>query len=255
MLNRTRLLTIAVAAIAAVAAAATANSGSRDVLDSPAIKTPLAVRALLNGLARAGERIIAVGQRGHVLYSDDGGKSWQQAAVPVSSDLVAVSFPNATTGWAVGHDGVVLRSTDSGATWVRQLDGRTAGAAMVEHYARGVDKTLTSDPKRAEFAAEEAKRFAAQGAENPFLDVWFADDKTGFAVGAFGLILRTTDGGATWQPWLHAIDNPKSLHLYAVRAVGADVFIAGEQGLLLKLDRATDRFRTVETPTRERCSA
>src|SRR4029453_7009044 len=123
MLNRTRLLTIAVAAIASVAAAATANSGSRDVLDTPAIKTPLAARALLNGLARARERIIAGGQRGHVLFSDDGGKSWQQAAVPVSSDLVAVSFPNATTGWAVGHDGVVLRSTDAGTSWTRQLDG------------------------------------------------------------------------------------------------------------------------------------
>ena len=54
----------------------------RDVLDTPAVKSPLAVRALVNGLAIAGTRIVAVGQRGHVLLSDDAGKSWQQAEVP-----------------------------------------------------------------------------------------------------------------------------------------------------------------------------
>jgi photosystem II stability/assembly factor-like uncharacterized protein len=234
------------AAVATAAVATTAGSSWRDVLDTPAIKSPLASRALLNGLAHAGQRIVAVGQRGHVLFSDDGGKSWQQAAVPVSSDLVAVSFPSATTGWAVGHDGVVLKSTDAGATWTRQLEGKAASAAMVDYYARGAAKD--ADPKRVEAAAEEAKRFAAQGSENPFLDVWFEDEKAGFVVGAFGLILRTADGGSSWEPWLHAVDNPKALHLYAVRAVGADLFITGEQGLVLKLDRAAGRFRAVEVP-------
>jgi photosystem II stability/assembly factor-like uncharacterized protein len=233
-------------AIASAAVSATSGGSWRDVLDTPAAKSPLVSRALLNGMARAGQRLVAVGQRGHVLTSDDAGKTWQQGSVPVSSDLVAVSFPTPTTGWAVGHDGVVLKSTDAGATWTRQLDGHAAGAAMVDYYARGVAKD--TDPKLVEAAAEEAKRFAAQGAENPFLDVWFEDDKTGFVVGAFGLILRTADGGATWEPWLHAIDNPKAQHLYAVRGVGADVYITGEQGLVLKLDRAAGRFRAVEVP-------
>jgi len=240
-----------VAAVVVAAVAATADGQWRDVLDTPATKSPLAARWLLNGLASAGTRIVAVGQRGHVLFSDDAGKGWQQAAVPVSSDLVAVSFPTATTGWAVGHDGVVLRSTDAGATWTRQLDGKAAGAAMVEYYARAAAALASdpkSDPKRAEALLEEAKRFAAQGAENPFLDVWFENETSGLVVGAFGLILHTADGGATWEPLLHAVDNPKSLHLYAVRAAGADVYIAGEQGLLLKLDRAAARFRAIAVP-------
>lgn len=242
MFAHQRLLGIAAMSLLAVAAAA--GTGWRDVLDTPAAKSPLAQRALLNGLASAGQRIVAVGQRGHVLYSDDHGKTWKQADVPLSSDLVAVSFPGAATGWAVGHDGVVLQSTDSGATWSRQLDGHKAGAAMVEHYnreAKGGDAAYAA-------ALDEAKKFAAQGAENPFLDVWFDNEKSGIAVGAFGLAMRTTDGGATWEPLLHAIDNPKALHLYAVRSAGADVYIAGEQGLLLKLDRQAGRFRAVEVP-------
>jgi photosystem II stability/assembly factor-like uncharacterized protein len=192
------------------------GKGWRDVLDAPAIKSPLASRALLNGLASAGSRIVAVGQRGHILYSDDAGGSWRQADVPVSSDLVAVSFPEPTKGWAVGHDGVVLHSADAGVTWTVQLDGRNLGA---------------------------------QGAENPFLDVWFRDASEGFAVGAFGLAMHTTDGGAHWTP-LQALDNPKSLHLYAVRGIGADIYISGEQGLMLKLESGDTRFRALELPYR-----
>jgi photosystem II stability/assembly factor-like uncharacterized protein len=87
----------------------------------------LASRGIVTGLGRAGKRVVAVGQRGHVLISDDAGEKWQQSEVPVSADLVAVHFPDAEAGWAVGHDGVILNSTDGGRTWVRQLDGRTLG--------------------------------------------------------------------------------------------------------------------------------
>jgi photosystem II stability/assembly factor-like uncharacterized protein len=229
-------------------AVSSAEKGWRDVLDTPAVKSALAPSALLNGLARAGKRVVAVGQRGHVLYTDDGGKSWQQAEVPVSSDLVAVSFGSATHGWAVGHDGVVLHSADAGQTWTRQLDGRQVGELMVAHYTREMGASLAADPKRAAAMLDEAKRFAAQGAENPFLDVWFQDASTGYVVGAFGLIFRTTDGGAHWQPLLDAVDNPKGLHLYAVRGIGSDVYVVGEQGLALKLDRGTARFRALELP-------
>ena len=114
---------------------------------------------------------------------------------------------------------------------------------MVDYYSREAN----GDSKRAALL-EEAKRFAAQGAENPFLDVWFENETTGFVVGAFGLILRTTDGGANWEPWLHAVDNPKAFHLYSIRGVAGDVYIVGEQGLVLKLDRAAGRFRALDLP-------
>jgi len=215
--------------------AATAAS-FRDVLDAASFASPLAAKGLLCGLARAGKRLVAVGQRGHILTSDDAGRTWQQAAVPVSSDLLAVHFPTADAGWAVGHDGVVLNSTDAGRTWQRQLDGRALGELLAAAYSQGSDAKW--------FA--EAKRFAAQGAENPLLDVCFQDARNGHVVGAFGLVLRTADGGKTWTPLLHAADNPKGLHLYAVRRIGDAVYIAGEQGTLLKWDGS--RFAALASP-------
>ena len=229
---------VAVATVATGFGWAAADSGWRDVLDTPATASPLAQRGLLLGLARAGDAVVAVGQRGHALVSSDAGGHWQQAAVPVSSDLVAVSFPTPQAGWAVGHDGVVLHTADGGKTWTRQLDGRALGEVLVSYYkAAGDDKWRG-----------EAERFAAQGPENPFLDVWFRDANNGYIVGAFGLILKTADGGAHWEPLMHLTDNPKALHLYAVRGIGSDVYVVGEQGTALKLDAASGRFKALELP-------
>ncbi|MFO1268243.1 MAG: YCF48-related protein [Rubrivivax sp.] len=136
----------------------------------------------------------------------------------------------------MGHDGVLLHSADGGRTWSRQLDGRMLGDVLVAAYTKSGDAKWIA----------EAKRFAAQGAENPLLDVWFDDARRGHVVGAFGLVLRTADGGRSWEPLLHAADNPKALHLYAVRRVGEGLFVAGEQGTLLKWDGS--RFAALASP-------
>lgn len=217
-----------------------------DALDTPAIPSPLATQGILTGITQAGKRLVAVGQRGHILYSDDVGQHWQQARVPVSSDLVAVHFPTLNQGWAVGHDGVVLHSSDAGATWVRQLDGRQVGAIMLEHYQR-LAALQPADEALAAWVAE-ARRMDEQGADKPFLDVWFANEREGYIVGAFNLIFRTEDGGRSWAPLLDRVDNPGMLHLYAIRPVGDELYVVGEQGLVLRLDRAQQRFVNVPTP-------
>lgn len=213
-----------------------AEAGFADPLDTPAQRSHLASRSLFNGLAQAGSRLVAVGQRGHVLYSDDAGASWSQATVPVSSDLTAVSFPTERDGWAVGHDGVVLATHDAGATWSKQLDGRGLGALLLAAYPDGT-------PLHA-----DAQRFADEGPDKPFLDVHFSDAQHGFVVGPFNLLLATDDGGATWTPWMHRTDNPRALHLYAMRRVDGTLYVAGEQGLLLALDAGAAQFRAIRVP-------
>ncbi|VVN86992.1 Ycf48-like protein [Pseudomonas fluorescens] len=217
-----------------------------DVLDLPAKVSALAIHSPLSGTARAGERVIAVGQRGHILFSDDAGQHWQQAAVPVSADLNAVSFPSATQGWAVGGDGVILHSNDAGATWRKQLDGREIGALLVKHYSA----LASAEPANEQwsFLVAEGQRLVAQGADKPLLDVWFANDRLGYVVGVFNLILRTEDGGQSWTPFQDRTDNPQGFHLNAIASTGDALYIAGEQGLLLKWDEAQQRFAAVQTP-------
>lgn len=211
----------------------------QDVLDLPSASSKIAERSLINGMAQAGMRLVGVGQRGHILFSDDQGKSWAQAKVPVSSDLVAVHFPTPQQGWAVGHDGIVLHTSDAGVSWSKQLDGRSAAASMNTYYSRF------------DFSENwrlEAKRMLEQGPDKPFLDVWFEDEKNGFVVGAFNLIFHTEDGGLSWQPWADRTANPEAFHLNAIRAVGEDLFIVGEHGLVLKKSKGSARFEALKTP-------
>lgn len=217
-----------------------------DVLDLPAKVSTLAINSPLSGMTRAGERVITVGQRGHILFSDDAGQHWQQAAVPVSADLTAVNFPTATQGWAVGNDGVVLHSGDAGATWAKQLDGRQIGDLLVKHYSA----LAAANPGNEQWPSlvAEGQRMVEQGADKPLLDVWFANEKTGYVVGVFNLILRTDDGGQTWTPFQDRTDNPQGFHLNAIASTGDALYIAGEQGLLLKWDDSAQRFTAVPTP-------
>lgn len=215
----------------------------KDPLDVPASFSSLAASSPLFSIAQAGKRLVAVGQRGHILVSDDG-RQWQQVIVPVSTDLTAAHFPIAAKGWAVGHDGVILHSTDGGQSWGRQLDGRQAAKLILSHYERHGQK---DNPAIADIVAE-AKRMLAEGPDLPFLNVWFEDEKTGYAIGAFNLILKTSDGGKSWVPISELVDNPNRYHLYGISASGSDCYIVGELGLLLKRDHTSGRFVALPSP-------
>lgn len=203
------------AAAAVVSAQGAPASLQPAALSEPALHSPKALNAAMLAITHAGPRLVAVGERGTVLLSDDGAKSWRQAQVPVQVTLTAVRFIDARRGWAVGHLGVILKSDDGGESWVKQLDGVQAA------------KLVAAD------GDERSKRFAEEEPDKPFFDLDFIDAQHGFAVGAYNLAFATSDGGQHWTPMLSRLPNPKSLHLYGVRVAGGHVYIAGEQGLLM----------------------
>lgn len=208
------------------------------VLATPALLTSQAQGAATLAVVRAGTRLVAAGERGTVLYSDDQGATWTQARVPVQVTLTALRFMDARTGWAVGHLGVILRSDDAGATWTLQLDGVRAAARALEAARASGDAA----------ALQRAQRLVQEGPDKAFFDVDFADRDQGLAVGAYNQVFATHDGGAHWQPASTRVPNPKGLHLYGVRFVGRQVFLAGEQGLLLRSDDGGASFSTLPTP-------
>jgi photosystem II stability/assembly factor-like uncharacterized protein len=244
-LVRTAIVALAVA-IAYGWVSLAAGAGFQDPLAVPAQPSALASRSLLLGVARVGLRLVAVGQRGHIVYSNDAGATWGQANVPVSSDLTAVFFSTDQKGWAVGHDGVILNTTDGGLNWSLQFEGRRANERLVEHMQeRAGAHPQAADKKQ---LLEEAKRYKEQGADKPFLDVWFADENNGYVVGAYNLIFRTSDGGKNWEPWFDQTDNPKLLNLYAIGPAAGGLYIVGEGGLVLQLDLQSQRFQARPTP-------
>jgi photosystem II stability/assembly factor-like uncharacterized protein len=185
------LLGSAMLSAPALAAAAPAS----DVVYS--IESAKAVKSLMLDVVHAGKRLVAVGDRGHILYSDDQGATWTQAKVPTRALLTSVFFIDDKHGWAVGHDAQILASEDGGTTWTKQFEDLTR--------------------------------------ESPLLDVWFKDVNSGFAVGAYGSLMETTDGGKHWEDVSDRLDNEDQYHLNSIAAVkDAGLFIVGEQGSMFR---------------------
>ncbi|EJL01432.1 glycosyl hydrolase, BNR repeat [Pseudomonas fluorescens Q2-87] len=219
-----------------------AQASTFAVLQQPALPTSKAPRTVLLGLARAGDRLVAVGERGIVLLSDDTGVNWRQAKVPVSVSLTAVQFVDAEQGWAVGHLGVVLHTQDGGETWQKQLDGERANALAVQIAERDAHQ-----PGGASNLVQ-ARHMLDDGPDKPFLDLYFSDRLRGYVVGAYNQIFRTDDGGRSWQPWMRHVDNPQGLNLYGIRALGNDLLLVGERGLLLRSADAGQSFQALKSP-------
>lgn len=203
-------------------------AGDPALLDSELM--PRAPRALLLDVAARAQGFVAVGERGHVLLSDDG-LAWQQVVVPTRSTLTAVAAVDGDI-WAAGHDGVILHSADDGKTWER---------VRAEPWTPEAD-----DPD--------------QGA--PILDLLVLDEGQALAVGAYSQLLLSSDGGRNWErgtavadeagdtaapaarqddaDWTFseddlALEAESDPHLNAIaRAGSGELVIAGERGAFLR---------------------
>ena len=221
-----------------------------------AVQSGAATRALLLDVVARGEKsFVAVGQHGVVIVTDDDGMSWNQAAVPASVALTGVHFPTADSGWAVGHDGLILHSSDGGQNWEKQLDGHELNeqimsvAERIVEQVRGELEQLQADETADEYAIEDAEfmleeaEFALEGALDdteagpvrPLLDVWFRNEREGFVIGSYGMLLHTTDGGQNWNLVSDRMDNAEAFHLnQIVSAPDGNLYIAGESGYVYR---------------------
>jgi photosystem II stability/assembly factor-like uncharacterized protein len=204
--------------------AAEAEGAARTVraLTRPALKVARPTQAVLQAVALAGTRLVAVGERGLVIHSDDAGQRWTQARVPLSASLTALCFADAKRGWAVGNLGVVLQTDDGGATWVKRLDG-SAGAALALQAAQGQPAQV-----------DEAQRLVDEGPDKPLLAIAQRPDGALLAVGAYGLAFASRDGGTSWQPQMARLPNAEGLTYYGLAERRGEALLFGEQGLLLR---------------------
>jgi len=230
---------------------------------------PLAARSLLLDIAVTEDRLVAVGERGHILYSDDRGESWTQARVPTRQMLTAVHFAGPRRGWAVGHDGLILATIDGGETWVVQRDGlvdqQHINHERVQALSRRVSElkksllvagtlgereSLQLELEELELDLEDAQLALAEPVHAPpLLDVYFIDDMRGFAAGAFNTLLATRDGGLSWIDSADRLDNPDEFHLNAIAGDGdGRLWIATERGLLFRSLDAGESWQTLDSP-------
>jgi photosystem II stability/assembly factor-like uncharacterized protein len=239
------------------------GAAEKSFLTLAPIESKRAAKAAFFDTTQAGKRFVAVGERGVIVYSDDGGKTWTQAKVPVSVTLTGVSFATADLGWAVGHEGVVLGTTDGGRAWTKLADGTALLPQLIEFAraradaaAKALDQAKPADKAKAQEdfdAADEVLGDAEAGLKfgpsRPLLDVLFTSPTNGFAVGAYGLAFRTTDGGKSWKLIADRIGNTRLSHYNAIAATpSGKLFLAGEAGTVFRSDDSGETWRRLTTP-------
>ncbi len=212
-----------------------------DVIDRPALISNRATQSLLLAVARAGTRLVAAGERGVVVVSDDNGQSWHQARVPVSVTLTSVHFVDQHNGWITGHGGILLRSVDGGETWLKVLDGKQVAKIVL-------DAELANPASAGSQHLAEAKRLVEDGPDKPLLSVYFLSPQAGFVSGAYGLLLRTSDGGKTWFPWDQHLADLRARHLTRITQANGDLYIVGEQGLAYLSSDGGNTFKSMQSP-------
>lgn len=219
-------------------------------LTRPALSVVRPTQAVMVCVARAGLRLVAGGERGLIVYSDDNGRTWKQAAVPVSVTLTALRFASEREGWAVGNMGIVLRTQDAGATWERVLDGRSAAdIALKAAQSAYTAAAAGAAAQQLQAPLEDAMRLVSEGADKPFTDIILRADGSLLVIGAYGLAFATSDGGKTWSAQMNRLPNPDGLSLYGHASRFDEHWLMGEQGILLRAMRGNDHFAAAESPS------
>jgi len=212
------------------------SAGAADVAELPSEPAPLASASLLTDLASAGHRLVAVGDRGHILLSEDAGRTWAQTESPTQALLTGVCFSDDRHGVAVGHDEIILTTADGGRSW-----------------------------KRTHFAPQ---------AQQPLLDVWCGADGRVIAIGAYGVYMVSNDYGRRWEERKLEVKNDSShrgsaatrsagssdsadrsdeigggYHLNAIAAdASSRLYIAAEAGHLYRSDDRGETWMALPSP-------
>lgn len=157
-----------------------------------------------------------VTERTHILNTNDGGKTWNIQFRDEDFILQAISFCDLLNGWAVGEYGYIYRTGDGGATWKKQ-----AGHFKISEQVSEVEG-------------------------DPFLfDIMAIDPQTAWAVGIDSHVIKTVDGGKTWQKL--ETGAPKT-QLFCIGSDKKDTILIGGNGLFLS---SPDRGKTWKYPAFE----
>lgn len=165
----------------------------------------------INAVAARDCTYIGVGQYGNMIRSADNGVTWQPVQTATQVDLHTVFMLDKLRGWAAGDIGIILRTEDGGENWyplTQEKDGemftKINFSDQSNGFAVGLDNNYKPPIPILKRTSDGGKTWEyvqdAVLSQFPELTkIALLDGKTGFAIGANGLIAKTTDGGASWE--------------------------------------------------------
>ena len=180
----------------------------------------------------------AVGLNNTILRSMDNGENWiilSNTGMPTNTKFSEVKFLNSTLGYITGNNNTILKTIDRGNTWTNvappfiSVNNRWNNIWLVDSntvIAVG-DSGLYAPTLAKSLDGGNTWTFYNTGAQSTIYGVFFIDSLTGFISTNFGNILKTTNGGLTWETKLSQTQNNTSPQL------GTIFFINGKKGFVI----------------------
>ena len=121
-----------------------------------------------------------------------------QNPVPQGNDLWSTFFID-DTGWIVGSEGFIKKTTNSGVDWIEQNSGTTLTLKSVQFINQSTG-WICGESGLILKTTDGGVNWNSQasGTTQHLTDIHFYDLDTGYAVGHGGTILKTTNGGSSW---------------------------------------------------------
>jgi photosystem II stability/assembly factor-like uncharacterized protein len=168
-----------------------------------------------------------------LLYTDDGGDTWQRQRAPSRLELIHIDFANDKRGWISGAEGTILATVDGGASWTKQTAGTKATIFHIDfrNEKRGLAVGERGTILRTSDGGVTWTPVVVK-TRSTLLNVQFVTDDNGWAVGRSGAILRTDDAGLTWIE--QESGTKQNLYgLYFVKKLG---WVVGGDGMMLRYE-------------------
>lgn len=224
----------------------------------------LAEKSVFLEIDNYANRQILVGEYGRILVRENSDSTWFQANVPVQTTITAVDFIDGQVAWAVGHQGVILKTTDGGHNWSKVFDGLQLTSLLKSSLETQV-VTLTAAFEQAEAASLDEDMLDElemqlddtlykledltinSGIEISFFDVLFSTADYGLVIGAYGAMLETKDGGNSWEYIGLKVPNPEGFHLNALTTDAENnIYVIGEAGLGIATSDQGQTWRSLD---------
>ena len=172
-------------------------------------------------------------------YTTDGGLHWAAVPAPGGSTMGSIWFSNQLRGWSVNLEGQIFRSTDGGHTWALQATVNGTNLQTIQFLDQQEGWVIGGDAFYHTVNGGQTWTRASIPAGTWAHSARFFDRLHAVAVGEFGNIVRTVDGGRTWQT---VRSQGTGQRLWDVEYANANtIFLAGDNGVI---SRSTDAGAT-----------
>lgn len=263
-----------------------------------------AVRQSLFGVCYASDtEVWMIGELGRIFHSTDGGATWERQFADTKRPFLALACVAPGQAWIAGKSGVMYRTTDGGATWTAVTTGSNrhvfalafANArrghavgdfgTMVHTEDGGASWTVQGVPPEVELP-EMALDMGVEPGDINLYGLSYADADRVWAVGEFGTIMASQNGGRAWTQqrgpfestlfgvyfadplhgWAVGLDSVilrtedggatwvplpppvRQRSFYDVRVVGRRGWVVGDSGTVLTSTDGGASWRLVELP-------